>query len=91
MHDQEREILSVIMDDEADTQGISKILNYGNRQSVQAQWYRWHQLRDLLKDGCHGGEPVFVDVAGGVRQALDKEPGDRARPGPVPGQSVEND
>ncbi|TVP57940.1 MAG: hypothetical protein EA349_05460 [Halomonadaceae bacterium] len=74
MHDQEREILSVIMDDEADTQGISEILNNGNRQSVQEQWYRWHQLRDLLKESNRGDDGTqFVDVVAGVRQALDDE------------------
>ncbi|MDX1589484.1 MAG: RseA family anti-sigma factor [Oleiphilaceae bacterium] len=77
MQDHEREILSAMMDDQADSQAVSQVLNGGSPESIQAQWYRWHRLRDLLQGGnpLAGPTSAPVDVRHGVSQALDRESG----------------
>lgn len=89
MQEHEREILSAMMDDQADTQAVSEVLNGGSRQSIQDQWYRWHQLRDLLQGVHRPINPVSgaMEVLHGVSQALDSE-GPEAG---VPGRSADHD
>jgi|GEM_PF-4573146 len=75
MDDQQRETLSAMMDDQADDGAVHQVLSQALGKSVRDQWYRWHQLRDLLRStsGAAGRGNPGINVIGAVRDVLDQD------------------
>lgn len=80
MNERVNESLSALMDGQADELEIRRLLNHTEHDDELLQtWGRYQLIGALMRD-----EPAFtVDLAKGVRQALDGEPMDELRSLPV--------
>ena len=70
-----KEVLSAMLDDEADEFSIQRVMRQSESKRLQSQWHRWQQARALM----HDDERPYaqVDVAAAVWQRLE---GDGAPP-----------
>ncbi len=76
MDDRLKEVLSAMLDDEADEFSIQRVMRQAESGQVQDQWRRWQQLRALM----HDEERPFaqVDVSRAVWRSLEgREDGGR--------------
>lgn len=69
MDERLKEILSAMVDDEADELSVRRVLQQGDVEEMQRSWQHWHQVRALLRDE----ERPFakVDVSAAVRAEID--------------------
>lgn len=84
MIERTNESLSALMDGEADELEIRRLLNQSTEQEALLEtWHNYQLIGSLLRD-----EPAFkLDLAKGVRQALDGEPMDDVASAPLSGSA----
>lgn len=78
MDDRLKEVLSAMLDDEADEFSIQRVMRQAKSGSVQGQWHRWQQMRALM----HDDERAFaqMDVSASIRERLDGQAGNTKPP-----------
>lgn len=82
MDERLKEILSSMLDDEADELSLRRVLRQGDAEEMQRTWRNWHQMRALLRDDER--PYALVDVSAAVRAELDgAKPQRRLRLPPV--------
>ena len=86
MDDRLRESLSAMLDDEADELAVRRVLAQGDNQRVQAQWLRWHRLREEIRG--QDQRWADIDVRSGIWAALDEAaPESTPQPPPLSSQA----
>lgn len=71
MSDRIKETLSALMDDEATELEVRRVLMHDDQETVQATWYRYQQVRAVMRD--EEDDWSTVDLLDGINAALEGE------------------